>query len=588
MPGGPSAYEFGSFRVEPGERRLLRAGAAVALPPKAFDLLVILLEQPDRLLKKDELIERLWPGVFVEEVNLAQNISTIRRALGGDSREAFIQTIAGSGYRFVAPVRRTSLREPSTVASSPRATTPARSRLLVLPFRMLKPDADVEFLAFGLPDALTATMSGLQSVLVRSTLVAARFRDDPPDLARIAREADVDLVVSGTLLRAGDELRVVAQLADAAAGTVIWSHTEQAPVGDLFRLQDSLVAKIAESLSGRLTESDAHRLRRDVPATPKAYEYYLRGNEAGRLTINDAAGWRVARDLYLQAIDEDPRYAPAWGRLARIYRLLAKYRSDEAAADSLRAENAIARALALNPDLSIAHNQYAHLEIDRGRAAEAMVRLLDRAHDAGDAEIFAGLVQACRFCGLIDASIAAHHLAQRCEPGFPTSVMHTYFVMGRYEEALATAGTMKGYVYSLSLAGLGRNAEALQILDDLESRFHRLPPELIVAARTLVQGKRDESLAALELLAAHPTDPENVYYVGRQLAALGAAERAIAILARSVNEGYYSAESLVADPAFEAVSGRDEFQQIVSRARAGRAAALALFHQHDGPRVLEI
>src|SRR5471032_1197603 len=99
------SFEFGSFRLEPGERRLLRDGEPIALPPKAFDLLVILVEHPDRLLKKEELMERLWPGVFVEEVNLAQNISAVRRLLGGEGRDAYIQTVPGAGYRFAAPVR---------------------------------------------------------------------------------------------------------------------------------------------------------------------------------------------------------------------------------------------------------------------------------------------------------------------------------------------------------------------------------------------------------------------------------------------------------------------------------------------------
>src|SRR5437764_10493727 len=98
MRSAGTSYEFGPFRLEPDERRLFRAGDPVAIAPKAFDLLVILVEQPDRLLKKEELMERLWPGVFVEEVNLAQNISAIRRALGG-GRESFIQTVAGAGYR---------------------------------------------------------------------------------------------------------------------------------------------------------------------------------------------------------------------------------------------------------------------------------------------------------------------------------------------------------------------------------------------------------------------------------------------------------------------------------------------------------
>ena len=135
MASDVTQYDFGPFRAEPRERRLSRDGQPIALPPKAFDLLVILLEQPDRLLRKEDLIDRLWPGVFVEEVNLAQNISTIRRALGGDGRESFIQTVAGAGYRFIAPVR--------TAPQSPAAGDHPRSRLLVLPFRMLKPDDDV-------------------------------------------------------------------------------------------------------------------------------------------------------------------------------------------------------------------------------------------------------------------------------------------------------------------------------------------------------------------------------------------------------------------------------------------------------------
>src|SRR5438093_1547034 len=366
----------------------------------------MLLEQPDRLLRKEDLIDRLWPGVFVEEVNLAQNISTIRRALGGDGRESFIQTVAGAGYRFIAPVR--------TAPQSPAAPDHPRSRLLVLPFRMLKPDDDLAFLAFSLPDALTTALSGLESVVVRSGLVAARFADEAPDLQRIAREANVDLVVSGTLLRARDQLRVTAQLADAPSGTLVWSQVEQAPVGDLFRLQDSLVERIAASLSRPLSERDARQIRRDVPATPKAYEYYLRANEASRPSTHDANVWAVARDLYLQSIEEDPRYAPAWARLARVYRLLGKYRVEESDANLARAEDALKRAVALNRDLSMAQNLYAHIEIDRGRAADAMVRLLEHARDrGGDAEIFAGLVQACRFCGLLDASIATNAQAQK-------------------------------------------------------------------------------------------------------------------------------------------------------------------------------
>src|ERR1043165_2288281 len=105
MTSEQAIFEFGPFRLEPAERRLARDRAAVALTPKAFDLLVYLVQHPDQLLKKEELLEHLWPGVFVEEVNLAQNISALRRALGGDTRDSYIQTIAGTGYRFTATVK---------------------------------------------------------------------------------------------------------------------------------------------------------------------------------------------------------------------------------------------------------------------------------------------------------------------------------------------------------------------------------------------------------------------------------------------------------------------------------------------------
>src|SRR5436190_18436971 len=226
MPNQAAVFEFGPFRLEPAERRLIQDQDVVPLTPKSFDLLVFLVEHADRLLKKEELLEHLWPGVFVEEVNLAQNISAIRRALGGDGRDAYIQTIAGTGYRFVAPVRASIKPGPQESAA---AITAPRKRLLVLPFRMLKPDPDLDFLGFSLPDALTAELSVFKSLIVRSSLVAARFAGDAPDLQRIAKDAQVDFVVSGTVLRAGNELRVSAQLADAAAGTVLWSHTTQAP-----------------------------------------------------------------------------------------------------------------------------------------------------------------------------------------------------------------------------------------------------------------------------------------------------------------------------------------------------------------------
>jgi len=568
------AYEFGPFRLEPEERRLTRGGEAIPLTPKAFDLLVILVEQPERLLKKEALMERLWPGVFVEEVNLAQNVSAIRRALG-EGKQTYIQTVAGAGYRFAAPVTRHDA-----------AARPDRARLLVLPFRMLKADPDLDFLAFSLPDALTATLSGLDTLVVRSSLVAARFAGDAPDLPRIAREAQVDYVVSGTILRAGAQLRVSAQLADATAGTLLWSHTVQAPVEDLFQLQDSLVGRIAESISRPLTTPEERRLRQDVPASAKAYEFFLRANQATPPSAFSLERATIARDLYLQALADDPAYAPAWARIARVYRLLGKYVAEDGDANLARADEALQRALALNPDLSLAHNLYAQIEVDRGRAEHAMVRLLGRLRARGpNAEIYAGLVQACRFCGLLDASEAAHVRARAIDPALGTSAMHTYFLLGRWQDVIVVSGDVKGYVYSLSLVALGKRDDALALVSGVKAGVSPIY-DMLAAVHALIEGRREDGAAALARAARKAGDPESLYYLSRHLAYLGARDAAVDLFGRSVRGGYACAFRAGGDPWFAALRNDPEFQVFLEHASRAHESAAAAFNDANGSGLL--
>ena len=136
--------------------------------------------------------------------------------------------------------------------STPSVARPL-TRLVVLPFRLLRPDPDIDFLSFALADAISASLAGLPSVVIRSSAAAARFASDAPDLKALATQADVDRVLMGTLLRAGEQLRATAQLVEAPAGTLVSSQTLQAPLGDVFRLQDELARRIVESLSPSLS-----------------------------------------------------------------------------------------------------------------------------------------------------------------------------------------------------------------------------------------------------------------------------------------------------------------------------------------------
>ena len=145
------------------------------------------------------------------------------------------------------------------------------THLIVLPFRMLRPDPEIDFLSFSLADAITASLGSLESLVVRTSLAAARFKVDTPDLAQLASELDVDAAVTGTLLRAGAQVRVAAQLVEAPGGRLLWSQTATVTLNDVFQLQDDLARHIVESLSLPLSAREQRLLSHDAPATARSY-----------------------------------------------------------------------------------------------------------------------------------------------------------------------------------------------------------------------------------------------------------------------------------------------------------------------------
>src|SRR5262249_3288962 len=188
---------------------------------------------------------------------------------------------------------------------------PSPSRIIVLPLYQLRSDPDIAFLSFSPSDAISCSLAGLRSLVVRSTRVGSRFATLDVDLKVIAEEAGVDAVVTGTLLRVGDRLRASIQLVEAPSGTMIWTETTDISLDDIFGLQDQLAKRIIESLSGPLSDREKALMSRDVPANARAYEFYLRANHLS----NRVQDLSVARELYQQSLEADPHYAPAWARL---------------------------------------------------------------------------------------------------------------------------------------------------------------------------------------------------------------------------------------------------------------------------------
>jgi TolB-like protein len=490
----------------------------------------------------------------------------------------------GSAEEFAADLRMAADDTATTTTSRARPL----SRLIVLPFRLLRADPEIDFLSFSLADAITTSLSGLGSLVVRSSLAAAKFAGETPDLQTVAREADVDAVLSATLLRAGSQVRLSAQLAEAPGGAVMWSHTMQVAFEDIFQLHDRLVHELVDALSIQLTAREHRLLGRDVPASAKAYEFYLRANELAA----SSDGWHLAVDLYQQCVAIDPQYAPAWARLGRAYRLLAKYRDEDQEASRLRAEQALNRALVLNPDLAIAHNLVAQMEVDSGRAMEAMVRLLQQAAHVADPELFAGLCHACRYCGLLHASAAAHEHARRLDPKATTSVVNTYFQLRDYERVLACGDKGAPYLEGIALAELGRADEGLTLLRTVGRKAPPRMRDFMEAAVAAIEGREGidaEALAEIESgFFVHVSDPEGLYYASRHLAKCGEVGVSLREFSRAVDGGYFCYPAFQSDTWLDRLRGHEVFEAAMVRAKRRYAEAVTAFKAANGERIVGV
>jgi eukaryotic-like serine/threonine-protein kinase len=506
----------------------------------------------------------------------------IRRALAKkpDSRPASAEAMADQ----LNALRNVDSQEP-------RAMARALTRVVVLPFRVLRPDPETDFLAFSLPDAITTSLAGFGSLIVRSSAKAARFAGDAPDLQALAVEADVDRVVMGTLLRAGDQLRATTQLVEAPEGTLVASHTVQSSLGDLFQMQDDIARRVVEALALPLAGERLPSASPDVPNDPRAYEIYLRANDLAR-RYEDMP---KARALYEQCLELDPLFAPAWAHLGRCHRIIGKI--IEADPDSnRRAEDAFARAIALNPRLSIAHKFYANLEGDTRRSHEAMVRLLTEATRHGnDAELFAGLVHACRYCGLFDESLAAHAEARRLDPTIATSFLQTMLLNGDVDrlialepsERLLGGGDESMPVMVLGLSG--RRDEARRALAAMgQDRPHMFHEWRMSALSAWLDGRVEDMISTSAAFASMKflDDPDVIFRLGWFFCDVGEHARGLESIKQAVGRGYFPAITLTKWPQFDALRDDPVFQALLADAEAGRQRARDAFREAGGDRLL--
>jgi tetratricopeptide (TPR) repeat protein len=233
----------------------------------------------------------------------------------------------------------------------------------------------------------------------------------------------------------------------------------------------------------------------------------------------------------------------------------------------------------------MSHKMLAQLEVDLGRAQDAMARLIGRT-DIADPELLAGLVSACRYCGLLDASVAAHERAIELDPKIRTSVAHTWFLQGDYARVANTRLSDAPYIVALSLKQLGRHEAAMPVLRDMESRNTTRFRDFMAAARALLEDNAAESIAAIgRLVDSGFSDPEGLFYLSRHLAHLGETQGALDLFSKVVAGGYFCYPAMARDPWLDPLRENPAFTQLLARAESQHRAALATFERSRSGRL---
>ena len=302
------------------------------------------------------------------------------------------------------------------------------------------------------------------------------------------------------------------------------------------------------------------------------YAMFLKAREL--VTHRSLESMAQARDLLTLCVADDPGFAAAWAWLGRSCRFLEKFKAGQSI-DLQLAQAALRRALALDPHLACAHQFYTQLQMDIGESRAAAVRLEERLRVRGDdPETLAGLVQAFRFCGLLQESVAAHARATALDPTIVTSVTHTHFLLCEYEACLDTLGSgTRYYLDAAAWAGLGDTRRSAGMLRQrLSQPLSPLMARLMGSLLAILESRGDDALAMMRAPQSE-REPEVTFYLARHFGMLGDAPGAVGVLQRAREEGFTSSETLLRDRAFEGVRQHDRFQEELKRADAAEREA---------------
>jgi TolB-like protein/DNA-binding winged helix-turn-helix (wHTH) protein/Tfp pilus assembly protein PilF len=590
---GMDLYEFGPFRLDLKQRLLLRDDKPIPLQPKAFETLLVLVRNSEKVVLKDELLNAVWTDTFVEESNLTQNIFVLRKALGEEDGRRYIVTVPGRGYRFAEKV----LTIPEQEKPAPGSTliahvapngaggaalplresrfrwlvglalmvlafvgfltwrhfhpknppVPGKVMLAVLPFQNLTGDPEQEYFADGLTEEMIMQLGRLRpeqlGVIARTSVMGYKHSDKRLD--QIGRELSVQYVLEGSFRRAGDHLRITAQLIQVKDQTHLWSQDYDRRPEDVVTVQDDVAVDVAREIKIRLTPRQQTDLARARPLDPDAYEAYLKGRYFWNKRTEE--GFKKAVDYFNQAIAKDPTYAEAYAGLADTYVLLGGYgfmqqedampKAKAAAQKALgindqlaeaytslgviaemyewnwpEAEKNFKRAIELDPNYSVAHEFYGDGYLSLIGKNEEGIEEIRKAHELDPLSpiIATDLAKRLSLEKKYAEAVTEFKNILDVDPDFVQAqyyLAETYEQMGLYPEAISELKKIKswedlpltleelGYIY----ARQGKRHEALQMIAELQRRSTHHYTDSASAARIYIAlGDKDSAFVWLQ------------------------------------------------------------------------------------------
>ena len=625
---GHGLYDFGPYRLDAVKRVLLREGAMVPLPPKAVEVLLVLVESAGQLVEKSELLARVWPDTFVEEGNLAVNIFTLRKALGAaDDEGEYIRTVPRRGYTFVAEVTTGAVQVPAaasvpaqvaqTPSPPPAHTLPAVRRarpispmagallavvlglltlsyvpttrygtvvvpgeaqaLAVLPFASPGAEAGDEYLGPGLAAAVAGRLLYLQQVIVRPLSSTVKYGDITQDPLEAGRALQVDAVLHGTLRRTGDSIQIGATLVRVADGTRLWDWSSTTTLPEMALAQGVIADNVARILEPTATEAERAAVTRTPAATPEAYAAYLRArSSASQMTARDVEQAVVD---FTRATDLSPDYADAFAGLSAYLTLPLNIAGT--AEKYARGEAAAHRALALNDTLAEPHTVLGRVAVVRSwdwPAAEREFKAaITRAPYDAEPHFWYSLLLSAN--GRHDAAISEIRFALEVDPSSPR--LNLYYGMlllmaRRYDDAIAQLrkspiemGVTSQQVYLAMALAQARKGRVEQALTTLDRGTGRTQTAIQAAAyRVYILSMANRRAEATPLLAqltgTDPVRPAHTIIAGA-LACGGRMDDAIARLERAIEERDSRVIFMAVDPVLDCARPDPRFTALVAR-----------------------